>query len=61
MKYSNESKSDLIKYIRERESSFCNTKLEDFSVTQLIIIVAGIDAKINYANGIKEINPNSDT
>ena len=54
--YSNESKEKLIKYIRDKEPSLCEIKLEDLSVTQLIIVKAGIDADINYTNSIKPRN-----
>lgn len=59
MEYNNEHKGKLIKYIRERESSFCDTKLEDFSVTQLIIAKSVIDASINYSKSIKKNHSNS--
>ena len=51
--------NELIKYIREKEPSFCDTKLEDFSVTQLIIAKSVIDASINYSKSIKKNHSNS--
>ena len=54
MKVDKELKEELIAYIKKNEPSFADTNLDDFSVTQLIIIKAGIDANSNY----KKINKN---
>ena len=48
MKPDSELKVELIEYIKKNEPSFADTNLDDFSVTQLIIIKAGIDANRNY-------------
>ena len=45
-----ELKKELIDCIRKKEHSFVDTTLDDFSIIQLIIIKAGIYARINCLN-----------
>ena len=45
-----ELKKELIDCIRKKEHSFVDTSLDDFSIIQLIIIKAGIYARINCLN-----------
>ncbi|MBI3502671.1 MAG: hypothetical protein HY063_12845 [Bacteroidetes bacterium] len=48
MKNDKELKKELIAFIKDNEQSFADTNLDNFSVTALTIIKAGIDAKIKY-------------
>jgi hypothetical protein len=44
-----ETKEELIKYIKANEPSFAHTNFNKYSVAQLIIVKAGIDAIMRIA------------
>lgn len=48
MKNELDTKNELIEDIRQKDSVFAETNFSNYSVTQLIIIRATIDARINH-------------
>ncbi len=55
MKNELDTKNELIEDIRKKDAVFSETDFTNYSVTQLIIIRATIDAKINHGRQ-KETN-----